>query len=145
MTGMHMHACFHVIHAPLKAAKGELCNNFQPNSNDTIATISLKTAKSWCQSDGASQIMTTPCHRFRTTPWWYQLLAGCMLILTLTLQWLLNQMDPGVILPQPYKGSAPDIKLQTLCWDSSHGSHAILNLSSIVQLGWASEYGASCP
>lgn len=40
---------------------------------------------------------------FRTTPWWYQLLAACMLVLTLSLQWLLNQMDPGVILPRPYK------------------------------------------
>ena len=140
MTGMHMHACFHAIHAPLKAAKVELCNNFWPDSNDTFAIISLMTEKV-----DPSQMMTTPCHRFRTTPWWYQLLAGCMLILTLSLQWILNQMDPGVILPRPYKGNAPDIKSQTPCWETSRGLHAILNLSSIVQLGWASEYCAACP
>ena len=27
-----------------------------------------------------------------------------MLVFTLTLQWMLNQMDPGVILPHPFKG-----------------------------------------
>ena len=44
-----------------------------------------------------------------------------MLTLTLSLQWILHQMDPGVILPQPHKGtcSAPERYLNNSTSSSS--------------------------
>ncbi|KAL3139969.1 hypothetical protein ABBQ38_004256 [Trebouxia sp. C0009 RCD-2024] len=39
----------------------------------------------------------------RGLPWWYQLLAACMLLLTFSLQWILLTVDPGIIVPQPFK------------------------------------------
>ena len=43
-------------------------------------------------------------HRIRGLPWWYQLLTACMVVLTLSLQWLLLIIDPGIIVPKLFKG-----------------------------------------
>lgn len=41
--------------------------------------------------------------RIRGLPWWYQTAAAVLLCCTWGLQLLLNQMDPGIILPRPFK------------------------------------------
>ena len=50
----------------------------------------------------------------RGLPWWYQTAAAVLLCCTWALQLLLNQMDPGIILPRPFKGEQPALPARLL-------------------------------